>query len=174
MEYEIRYGKRKSVAISVKKDGRVVVNAPCSTSVKIIENILEKHSAWIEKAKARVALQSENFKALSHDEIAELRQAAREYLIPLTEHYSKIMGLKYGRITITGAKTRYGSCSSKGNISYSYYLMHKDEACREYVVVHELAHIAHMNHSEDFYRLVERYLPDYRERRKRLKSIKEN
>ena len=72
MEYEIRYGKRKSIALSVKKDGRVVVNAPRSTSVKIIENIIEKHSAWIEKAKARVALQSEYFKEHSTEKIAEL------------------------------------------------------------------------------------------------------
>ena len=80
------------------------------------------------------------------------------------------MGLKHGRITITSAKTRFGSCSSKGNISYSYLLMTYPEAAREYVVVHELAHLVHMNHSAAFYSLVEQYMPDYKARRKLLKS----
>ena len=79
------------------------------------------------------------------------------------------MGLKYSRITITSAETRFGSCSSKGNISYSYRLMLYPEAAREYVVVHELAHLLEMNHSKKFYAIVERYLPDYKERRRMLK-----
>lgn len=170
MEYEVRYGKRKSISISVKKDGRVVVNAPRSSTVEYIDSVLKKHASWIDSARARVLKRAEQYAAITQDEIFSLRKKAREVLIPLTEHYAKIMGLKYGRITITGAKTRYGSCSSKGNISYSYYLMNKDFECLEYVVVHELSHLVYMNHSKEFYRLIERYLPDYRERRKKLKS----
>jgi len=79
------------------------------------------------------------------------------------------MSLKHGRITITSAKTRFGSCSSKGNISYSYRLMLYPEAAREYVVVHELAHLLEMNHSKRFYAIIEKYLPDYKERKKLLK-----
>ena len=73
-------------------------------------------------------------------------------------------------MTITGAKTRFGSCSSKGNISFSYRLMMYPEPAREYVVVHELAHLVEMNHSKRFYAIVERYLPDYKERKKQLKN----
>ena len=78
------------------------------------------------------------------------------------------MGIKYGRITITSAKKRFGSCSSKGNISYSYLLYLYPEAAREYVIVHELAHRVYMNHSPDFYRFIERYMPDYKLRKKLL------
>ena len=108
--------------------------------------------------------------ALTDEKIAELKRSARTYLEAKTKYFANIMGLKYGRITITSAKTRFGSCSSKGNISYSYLLMTYPEAAREYVVVHELAHLVHMNHSAAFYALVERYMPDYKARRKLLKS----
>ena len=80
------------------------------------------------------------------------------------------MGIKYGRITIASAKTRFGSCSSKGNISYSYRLMMYPEEAIDYVVVHELAHRIEMNHSPRFYAIVERILPDYKKRRKLLKE----
>ena len=80
------------------------------------------------------------------------------------------MNLSYGRITITSAKTRFGSCSSQGNISFSYRLMLYPIEAREYVVVHELAHLLEMNHSKRFYAIVERYMPDYKERRKKLKN----
>ena len=79
------------------------------------------------------------------------------------------MNLKYGRITITSAKTRFGSCSSKGNISFSYRLMLYPRELVDYVIVHELAHLSEMNHSDRFYRIIESVLPDYRERVKRLK-----
>ena len=79
------------------------------------------------------------------------------------------MGLNYGRITITSAKKRFGSCSSVGNISYSYRLMLYPEAAREYVVVHELAHLVEMNHSKKFYEVIAKILPDYKYRKKLLK-----
>ena len=80
------------------------------------------------------------------------------------------MGLKYGRITITGAKTRFGSCSAKGNISFSFRLMKYPEAAIDYVVVHELAHLLELNHSQKFWNIVATVFPDYKERRKLLKK----
>ena len=80
------------------------------------------------------------------------------------------MGLKFSRITITGAKTRFGSCSSKGNISYSYRLLLYPDAAIDYVVVHELAHLVKMNHSAQFYKIIESVLPDYKERIRLLKN----
>ena len=103
-------------------------------------------------------------------EIKKFRESARIYLTARTEEYAKIMGLKFGRITITSAKTRFGSCSSKGNISYSYRLMLYPKAAIDYVVVHELAHLVEMNHSRRFYDIVEKVLPDYKERIKLLKK----
>ena len=79
------------------------------------------------------------------------------------------MNLQYGRITITSAKTRFGSCSSEGNIAFSYRLMLYPEAAIDYVVVHELAHRREMNHSAAFYKIIASVLPDYKYRNALLK-----
>lgn len=168
MKYKLELSKRRSISISVK-GGELVVKAPLGTTIARAEAVIEKHRAWIEKhmeiEKKRIAQDA----ALTDERIAELKRSARTYLGDKTKYYANLMGLKYGRITITSAKTRFGSCSSKGNISYSYRLMMYPEAAREYVVVHELAHLVHMNHSPAFYALVEKYMPDYKSRRKLLK-----
>ena len=169
MKYKLELSKRRSISISVKH-GELLVKAPLGTSVERVEAVISKHQKWIEKhmntEKKRELLEA----ALTDEKIAELKRLARTYLVEKTARYSQIMGLKYGRITITSAKTRFGSCSSKGNISCSYRLMLYPEAAREYVVVHELAHLVHMDHSPAFYALIERYLPDYKSRRKLLKD----
>ena len=79
------------------------------------------------------------------------------------------MGLRPAGITITGARTRFGSCSSKRRISFSFRLMQYPCEAIDYVVVHELAHLRHMNHSAQFYALIEQYMPDYKARRALLK-----
>ena len=107
---------------------------------------------------------------MTPEQIKELRETARAYLVAKTKIYADTMGLKYGRITITSAKTRFGSCSSKGNLAFSYRLMLYPEAAVDYVVVHELAHLVEMNHSPAFYKVVADVMPDYKERAKLLKN----
>ena len=168
MEYGVIYSKRKTISISIKK-GNVIVKAPIGTKSKAIEELLTKHSNWIEKhlilQKKKEALTS----SLTEEDVKELKKKAKVYLKEKTEYYANIMGLKYGRITITSAQKRFGSCSSEGNISYSYRLMLYPESAREYVVVHELAHLKEMNHSSEFYAIVASVLPDYKVRRRLLK-----
>jgi len=169
MQYEIKRTDRRTVAITVK-DGKVILRAPKKLSDREAEKIINAHTEWINKKLEAFEKKKAAEVPLTDNDIAVLKKTARKYFSDKTEYYSKIMNLKYGRITITSAKTRFGSCSSKGNISYSYKLMLYPEAAREYVVVHELAHLVEMNHSKRFYSLVERYLPDYKERRKLLKN----
>ena len=101
--------------------------------------------------------------------LGKLKKEAKLYFEAKTRVFSEIMGLKYGRIKITSAKTRFGSCSSDKNICFSYILMLYPEPAREYVIVHELCHLVYMNHSKEFYALLESYLPDYKERKRLLK-----
>ena len=95
---------------------------------------------------------------------------ASDILPKLTERYSEIMGVHPAGVRITGAKTRFGSCSSKNTICFSYLLMLYPREAVEYVVVHELAHIRHHDHSAAFYREVAAVLPDYRERSRLLRG----
>lgn len=169
MEYDVVYSDRRTLALTIK-DGRLLVRAPRRTTTEKIERAIESHRKWIEKHLEKQRQRVDLTAALTEEQIRELRRIARRVLTYKTDYYSKIMGLKYGRISITSAKTRFGSCNSKGNISYSYRLMLYPEEAIDYVVVHELAHLVQMNHSADFYRVVEKVLPDYKRRAKLLKG----
>lgn len=169
MEYSVIYSKRKTLSISVK-DGEVVVRAPLGMRKRRIDFYIKKHLSWIEKTLERTGKESAVLSAMSDEDVSALKKTARSYFKAKVAEFSDIMGLKCGRMSITSAKTRFGSCSSAGNICFSYRLMLYPEAAREYVVVHELAHLVHMNHSKDFYALVAKYLPDYKERKKLLKQ----
>jgi len=169
MKYEVIYSKRKTVNIKVK-DGNVIIKAPIKIKREELFKIIEKHKDWIAKAIEREKTKLEKYENLTEEEIKALKKEAKIYLTQKCEHFAKIMGLSYNRITVTSAKTRFGACSSKKNISFSYRLMLYPEPAREYVVVHELAHLKEMNHSKKFYAIIEKYLPDYKERRKLLKQ----
>ena len=168
MDYKLIFSDRKTVSLTVK-NGEITVRAPKKMPHSAIENFIKSHASWIEKALEREKIRSERHQLPSEAEVKKLKKAAKIYLTDKTNYFANIMGLKCGRITITSAKTRFGSCSSKGNISYSYLLMLYPEAAREYVVVHELAHLKEMNHSKRFYKIIEEILPDYKERRRMLK-----
>ena len=166
MEYEIIYSDRRTLAISIV-DGSVVVRAPYGMSRSRIQHYVSGNSGWIEKhlSKSIARMQKER---VSDAEVRSLKKDAKKYFIDTVARFSTIMGLKPGRVTITSAKKRFGSCSSNGNICFSYRLMLYPEEAREYVVVHELAHLVELNHSPAFYGIVERYMPDYKKREKLL------
>lgn len=167
MQYTVIYSRRKTLTITIK-DGTVVVRAPRGMRKSRIEYYINKHAGWIGRQLEKEKKSRELTASLSASEISNLKKCAREYFASKTEEMSRIMGLKFGRITITSAKKRYGSCSSKGNICFSYRLMLYPEAAREYVIVHELAHLVELNHSPRFYEIIEQYMPDYKERKKLL------
>ena len=169
MDYKVVYSGRKTIALSVK-DGALVVKAPYGTKKTRIEKLISSHENWINKHIQKQKEKNAKYGNLSEERIAELRKIAKQILPAKVSYYAKIMGLKYGRITITSAKTRFGSCSSKGNIAFSYRLMMYPDAAIDYVVVHELAHLKEMNHSPAFYKVVASVLPDYKERIKLLKK----
>ena len=169
MDYKIVYSGRKTISLCVK-DGVLTVKAPYGTKQKRIEELVSSHEAWIKKHIKKQNEKNEKYGNLTDEMIAKLRVAAKGILPLKVAYYARIMGLKYGRITITGAKTRFGSCSSKGNIAFSYRLMMYPDEAIDYVVVHELAHLKEMNHSPAFYKIIAKVLPDYKERIKLLKK----
>ena len=169
--YKVEYWKKRKIQLSVKS-GELIVYAPRGTGTETIDAVVSKHKRWIKNHLEYVRKKDEIEGGLTEERINGLRQKAKKYIVPRLDYYSKMMGLKYGRITITSAMTRFGSCSSKGNISFSYRLMLYPEDLVDYVIVHELAHLSEMNHSDKFYKIIESVLPDYRERMKRLKLRK--
>ena len=106
----------------------------------------------------------------SREEEKSYREKARAVLTDKTAYYGRLIGVTYNRIRIADQKTRWGSCSSRGTISYNWHLILLPKNIFDYVVVHELCHLLEMNHSPRFWSQVEKILPDYRERRNWLKK----
>ena len=170
MTYEIVRSRRRTVALEVTREGRVLVRAPLRMPQGEIERFVASHAAWLEKAQAKVAARQAAHPPLTEQETAALRQRAKELLPGRVAHYAAIMGVTPTSVKITSARTRFGSCSGKNGICFSLYLMQYPEEAIDYVVVHELAHIRHHDHSPAFYAEVAKVLPDYKERMKLLKT----
>lgn len=156
---------RKTVGIRVKPGGLVEIRMPKRLPLSYGEAFVKEKADWIKKAVENSPPPKEE---LSKEEQKRLRMLAKELLPPLTEAWASRMGVRPKGIRITSAKTRYGSCSAKGNLCFSLYLMRSPAEAVEYVVVHELCHLKHLNHSKVFWEEVARYLPDYNDRKKKL------
>ena len=173
MNYEIIRSSRKTLALEITRDGHLKVRAPYKVSRKEIQNFVKSKESWIFKHLKRIEeTKAEQPEPLSSEEIEKLVQKALQVLPEKVEHYARIIGVTYGRITIRNQKTRWGSCSSKGNLNFNCQLMRLPEELQDYVVVHELCHRKEMNHSSDFWKEVEYIMPDYQERRARLKQVR--
>ena len=169
MDYGIVRSRRRTVALEVTREGRVLVRAPLRMPQGEIERFVASHAAWLEKAQAKVAARQAAHPPLSEQKTAALRQLAKEVLPDKVAHYAAIMGVTPASVKITSARTRFGSCSAKCRLCFSLYLMAYPDAAIEYVVVHELAHLRHHDQSPAFYAEVEKYLPDWRQRRELLR-----
>ena len=163
-KYCVIRSRRRTVALQVTPGGRLVVRAPLSATDEEIRQILARHTLWIERAKVRSAQRRDSHPEPTAQEEALLRQRAKEEIPTKVAHYGALMGVQPAAVHITSARTRFGSCSAKNSVNFSWRLMQYPEEAVDYVVVHELAHIRHHNHSRAFYEEVERILPDYRQR----------
>ena len=170
MEYElIKSRKRRTIEMSINDEGKLVVRAPQNTARSEIDAFVEKHRLWAEK---HMKLKKERIKkySVSPEEEENIKKNALPYLKERTEYFSAIMGLEPTGVRITSAKKRFGSCSAKNSICYSWRLMLYPKEAIDYVVVHELAHIRHHDHSAAFYRFVASVMPDHEARRALLRQ----
>ena len=159
------------MALQVKGSGEVLVRAPMRISFKQIEDFVKSHESWIADTRQKQMEASGNRSVITEEERRAGIQAAKAVIPGRVEYYASRMGVTYGRITIREQKTRWGSCSSKGNLNFNWKLVRLPRELLDYVVVHELAHRKEMNHSRAFWAVVEAELPDYRERRLMLKKL---
>ena len=170
-QVEIIRSKRKTVTIQIKSDGRVVVRAPVRMSGTAIRQLLEEKSAWIEKHLAQIRRQNESAEpAFSPEQLRQLAEAARQDLPRRVARFAPLVGVSCERITIRAQKSRWGSCSTRGNLNFNCLLMLCPEEVRDYVVVHELCHRKEMNHSRRFWLELARVLPEYEQQRQWLKA----
>ena len=173
MEYKLVYSSRKTVGLNIGKSGELIVRAPLGCPKKTIEGFIREQRGWIEKQRARLEKEREEADAageLSPEEIKRMAEELRAVLNEKLPYYASLLGVSYGNVTIRCQKSKWGSCTSKGNLNFNCLLMLAPEEVLDYVIVHELCHRRHMDHSPRFWALVESVMPDHASRRKWLKD----
>ena len=211
-DYRLVRMNRKSISLSVDKDGIPVIKAPYSAPLEIIDRFYNEKRDWVscqlEKYEMRESQRREslcsNVKTLTlfgrdypvtHEKRAygfdwlsfnlpdESFAELRPYIITMyrriaaadipqrVKRYAEIVGVSPTAVKINSASTRWGSCSSKGSLNFSWKLILAPEDVIDYVVVHELCHIKHMDHSPAFWAEVGKVIPDWRDKREALKDV---
>ncbi len=167
--YRVRRSSRKSMGIYITPKGEVEVRCPYQATQEQITQLVEDHKDWIETHLAKLQAQPQ-LPPFTDQEIDEMANEALTRIPPRVAHFAKLLGVTYGRITIRNQRSRWGSCSSRGNLNFNCLLMLVPAEVMDYVVVHELCHRKHMNHSQQFWAEVEKLIPDYKAHRQWLKE----
>jgi predicted metal-dependent hydrolase len=176
IKIEIIRSSRKTLAIEIRPDMRVIVRAPHRAPNGYIEQFISDRADWIVEHLRRMEQKNRQcndtlpVKKLSNNDIKKLADKACTCIPGRVAHFAPLVGVTYGRITIRNQRTRWGSCSSMGNLNFNCLLMLAPPEVIDYVVVHELCHRKEMNHSQLFWNEVARVLPGYAEQEKWLKT----
>lgn len=169
--YEIVYSSRRTLSMQITAQGQVKVRAPMGTPKSTVDRFFMEKEAWILK---HLAIAVENAapepSPLCESERKRYMELARDIFTRKVSYYASVMGVTYGRISIREQKTRWGSCSSKGNLNFNWRLIFAPEAVLDYIVIHELAHRKEMNHSPAFYRIIASVMPDYKKQQNWLRD----
>ena len=166
---------RKTIGVGLTNDGMPCLSIPRQMTIPELRRFLQDHRRMIRNMEERQRRKEEAFQEarknrLTQEDIDRLGKAMCQDLPPRLKKYAQIIGVNYSRVTVRNQRTRWGSCSSRGSLNFNCLLMLAPEKCRDYVVVHELCHRKHMDHSPAFWAEVERAMPDYREWRDWLKE----
>ena len=168
-EFEIKRSKRKTASLEITRDATILVRAPLKMPREAIDAFVTKNLAWIESHMKRREAKNQR-ENVSDERREELIHAAKIIIPEKVRYFAEIMRVSPTGVKITSARTRFGSCSGKNSLCFSWRVMLYPEKAVDYVVIHELSHIKHHDHSDAFWKTVEKYMPDYREAEKLLKS----
>ncbi len=163
MNYRIIRSKRRTLGLEINTKG-IIVRAPWQASDAEISMFISKHRDWIDTHLAKLAEKQkslEQLEPLTFEDIKSLADKAMKIIPDRVRFYAPKVGVTYGRITIRNQRSRWGSCSAKGNLNFNCLLMMTPPEVIDSVVVHELCHRKEMNHSDRFYAEVLRVFPDY-------------
>ena len=169
--YELKRSNRKTISVEINREAKIIVRAPLKMKISDIELFVQSKSDWIDKHLASMKEKLASVpRKLTEEEKNELKKNAKIIITPRVEILSEIMGVNYDKLTVKLQKTRFGSCSTKKNLNFNAVIALMPKDISDYVIVHELAHLKHMNHSASFWKEVEKIIPDYKDKRKWLKE----
>lgn len=165
MDYTVIRSARKTISLQIMADGSLLVRCPLAMGEEEIKRFVQSKQRWVVRH-----MPKEKLPTLTQGELAALVKSAAEEIPKIVSYYARQLGVQYGRISIRKQHTRWGSCSSKGNLNFNCLLMLAPREVLAYVVVHELCHRKHMNHSQSFWQSVEAIFPEYKTAKKWLKD----
>ncbi len=168
MQYRIIRSDRKTVALQIKS-GEVIVRAPHAMREDEIAAFVARHEDWIRK-KLDTFPKKPNGPTITDEGMRLLVKRAHEIIPPRVQYYAAIIGVEYNRIAIRHQKTKWGSCSGKKNLNFNCLLLLTPTEVMDSVIIHELCHLKHMNHSKEFYNEVLRVCPNYKQHDRWLKQ----
>lgn len=161
IKYELQYSKIKNIYIQIK-NGKVMLKAPRRTTKKELDKIVTEKEKWIEKTLEKEKIKQQKKPIYTNQKFKELVEKNANQLIKET-------GLLPNKITLKQIKYAWGTCSSKRNITINIELIKYSENAIRYVILHELCHLKYMNHSKEFWNLVETYMPNYKQAKQEFK-----
>ena len=167
MQYQIIRSARKTVSLQITPEGNLLVRCPNRMTAAEVDKFVRSKESWI---RSHLQKRSPALPPFTEAEIKALAARAKQVIPVRVAYFASRVGVSYGNITIRSQRTRWGSCSSKGNLNFNCLLMLTPPEILDYVVVHELCHRKEMNHSAKFWAQVERVIPDWKQRRKWLKD----
>ena len=168
MQYRIIRSDRETVALQIKA-GEVIVRAPHSMTQEDIAAFVARHEDWAHKKLAAMQAKPSG-PTITEEGIRLLTERARDIIPPRVAYYASLIGVEYNRVTVRHQKTKWGSCSGKKNLNFNCLLLLTPTEVMDSVIVHELCHLKHMDHSKEFYQEVLRVCPDYKKHNRWLKQ----
>ncbi|MFW5888439.1 MAG: M48 family metallopeptidase [Patescibacteria group bacterium] len=163
-----RSAKRIKIRLS---GGEIKVTLPYWTPYRIGEKFVASQKSWIEEKMSELEGTSGAHSRLTRDDYLNNKESARYFLAKKLEYFNRYYNFQYKKVYVKDQKSRWGSCSSNRNLNFSYKIIFLPEHLADYIVVHELCHLKELNHSPRFWELVERSIPDHRQRRKELRNM---
>ena len=161
----------RHMRVLVHGDGRVVATAPYRATYGAMERFLFSREDWIKKALSKFASRKSVLPGLGVVNYKKHKGQARGFVLDRLEHFNQFYNFKYNRVSIRNQKSRWGSCSKKGNLNFNYKIIFLPPEQADYIIVHELCHLKELNHSKRFWDLVSCAIPCYKEIRRKLKKL---
>ena len=174
---EVIRSRRRTLSLELCEDGRLLLRAPLRCPERELRAFVEQHRGWIERKCAEQEARRREREAvppLREDELAALQKRGRQVFAERAAHFAPLVGVRYGRISVRRQRSKWGSCSGKGNLNFNWKLIMAPPPVLDYVVIHELCHLWEFNHSPRFWSLVEQQMPEYRVWKKWLKQHAED
>ena len=161
--YTLRKSRRaRRMRLVVYCDGTIVVTTPFGLKETIAEKFIQEKSDWLfSKISFFKQFKGKAIARYSQEDYLKHKDSARKFAMERVDHFNTTYKFKFNRINIKNQKTRWGSCSNKGNLNFNYKIVLLPERLADYIIVHELCHLKELNHSKKFWNLVAKAMPDY-------------